>query len=195
MKGFFIGLIVLALLGWFFLPSGSAAPVGKLNVWAEPRQTETSARPFQFKGYTLTPVADFDVSARVLSKSIYRLGREADLAPVDLALGWQKMSDPAVLRKIDISQSNRFYHWYASDFSTPRHDIETMSANMHLIPANDTIDSQLRGVDKNSHIRLIGHLVDIRTTDGWHWNSSRTRGDTGQGACEVIYVTQVLRGS
>jgi hypothetical protein len=74
-----------------------------------------------------------------LSSERYSLGREADLSPVDLALGWGKMSDEAVLSKINITQSNRFYYWHVDAFPIPRREIEINSANMHMIPADDRI--------------------------------------------------------
>ena len=57
--------------------------------------------------------------------------------PEDLALGWGRMSDSDVLAKIDITQSGRFYYWHVDDFPIPRREIETSSANMHMIPSDD----------------------------------------------------------
>lgn len=39
-------------------------------------------------GFELTPLASFNIRARVLSTENYYFGREADLSPIDLALGW-----------------------------------------------------------------------------------------------------------
>ena len=78
----------------------------------QPRQNATSQANLTLNDYVLTPLQSFEIEARVLSAEHYSFGREADLAPVDLALGWGAMSDEAVLSKIDISQSNRFYHWH-----------------------------------------------------------------------------------
>jgi hypothetical protein len=39
----------------------------------------------------------------VLSVERYRTGREAEISPVDFALGWGSMSDDAVTSKLDIS--------------------------------------------------------------------------------------------
>ena len=59
---------------------------------------------------TLQPLAGFSVEARVLSRENYRLGREAELSPTDLALGWQRMREDPVLAQLKISQSSRWYH-------------------------------------------------------------------------------------
>jgi hypothetical protein len=55
-----------------------------------PRQSPVppSLAPFRLKAATLTPLAGFSIDARVLSRRDYRSDREAELSPVDLALGW-----------------------------------------------------------------------------------------------------------
>jgi len=34
----------------------------------------------------------------------------------------------------------------------------------------------------------VGYLISIRGEDGWHWRSSLSRTDSGDGACEVVWV-------
>jgi hypothetical protein len=128
----------------------------------------------------------------VLSTEHYRHGREAELAPVDLALGWGPMAEDAVLEALDISQSGRFFFWRAEAFPIPRRDIETHSANMHMIPANPEIDRRLREVRAGDVIRLRGYLVRVEAADGWQWRSSLTRADTGAGACELVLLEALL---
>jgi hypothetical protein len=41
---------------------------------------------------------------------------------------------------------------------------------------------------------LEGYLVNITGANGWHWNSSMSRDDTGGGSCEVLYLTRVKKG-
>jgi hypothetical protein len=146
---------------------------------------------FRHKKYVITALADFEVQARVLSKKRYRSGREAELAPVDLALGWGPMSDEAVLEKIKIRQSNRFYYWSVARFPIPRGKIENNSANMHLIPSTPEIRDVLLGCRRGQVVHFNGYLVRINATDGWRWKSSMTRKDTGDGACEVVWVEDI----
>ena len=137
---------------------------------------------------TLVTRAHFDITARVLSRKDYSRGEDADLVPMDFALGWGRMSDSAVLANIDISQSGRFYYWHAKTLPIPRREIETSSANMHLIPADPGVRRQLERVRTGQVVHLEGFLVDATRPGGWHWNTSMTRNDTGAGACELIYV-------
>ncbi|TPG11327.1 hypothetical protein EAH75_10385 [Rhodanobacter glycinis] len=140
---------------------------------------------------TLTTRAHFDITARVLSRKDYSWSADADLVPEDLALGWGRMSDTDILAKIDITQSGRFYYWHVNEFPIPRREIETSSANMHMIPADAGVKRELEQVRQGQVVHIEGFLVDASRRDGWHWNTSMTRDDTGAGACELIYVESI----
>ena len=101
------------------------------------------------------------------------------------------MSDESVLAAISISQSGRWYRWSTKNFPIARQAIETNSANMHMIPANDAIKQALNAVREGQIIQLVGQLVNVDASDGWRWRTSTTRNDTGNGACEIVYVEQV----
>lgn len=158
----------------------------------QPTQNSISHASFKLNGYSITPLKSFEMEARVLSARRYSIGREADLSPIDLTLGWGPMSDEAVLSKVDISQSNRFYYWHVDEFPIPRREIEMNSANMHMIPADGRIEKMLKSVRPGEVVRFSGYLVQVNASDGWHWKSSLTREDTGNGACEVVYVKELV---
>jgi hypothetical protein len=144
--------------------------------------------PFFYKDHVIYPLASFDLTARILAKKDYTLGREAQFSPVDVALGWGPMSDAAVLQSITITQSNRWYFWRTPSPPIPKRQIETHSANMHLVPATPTLAAQIKALRPGQVIRLTGSLIRIEGRDGWGWQSSLTREDTGNGACELIWV-------
>lgn len=150
----------------------------------------SGASAFEFNGYRLTPLADYDIEARLLARETYRMGREADLSPIDFGVGWGRMSDESVLKQIDISQSNRFMHWRVKEFPIPQREIETSAANMHLIPADSVVARQIEKMRVGQIVRLRGRLVRADAQDGWHWVSSLSRDDTGAGACELFWVEQ-----
>jgi len=132
--------------------------------------------------------AYFEITARVLSREDYSWDAEAKLVPTDLALGWGRMSDSAVLAKIDVSQSGRFYYWRTDSWPIPRDEIEQSSANMHMIPADAGVRGALKRVRKGQLVHIEGFLVDASGPGGWRWKTSLTRNDTGAGACELVYV-------
>ncbi|MFV2089939.1 MAG: hypothetical protein ACC642_04725 [Pseudomonadales bacterium] len=146
---------------------------------------------FQYPGYQFSAAEAFTLEGRVLSRKDYGTGREADLSPTDLAMGWGRMADEDVVQAIDVSQSNRWYRWWAQQLPIPRSEIQTHSANVHIVPANLAVEVDLSRVDQDDRIRLSGQLVDVRGSDGWRWNSSRTRSDTGAGSCELLLLERI----
>ncbi|HXE65594.1 MAG TPA: hypothetical protein VN630_01020 [Rhodanobacteraceae bacterium] len=181
---------LLLLAGWLWWHGRPIARPDGVLAPNDPVQTGFDApQPaIPFKHATLHPLAHFSLAARVLSRDDYRFDAESDLSPTDLAFGWGRMSDSAVLRSIDISQSGRFYYWQTKAFPIPRREIETHSANMHMIPADASVAYQLKRVRVGDVVSLEGMLVEADKANGWRWRSSLTREDTGDGACELVYV-------
>ena len=202
--------ILICLAGWWFSDTrhGPKAPASagdltlacplppRVAAGEPPLQTDVpdNVAPFALDAATLTPLAGFSVEARVLSREDYRSGRESDLSPTDLALGWARMTEDAVIDALDISQSSRWYRYRWSDQPPlPPNEIARSSANMHMIPGNDAVAQALAGVRKGERVRIDGWLVEANARDGWRWRSSTSRNDTGGGACEVVYVCGVTR--
>jgi hypothetical protein len=153
-------------------------------------QTEQSAMPFRVDNATLTPLAAFSVSARVLSREDYNFGRESKFSPTDLALGWGPMAAPGLADLLQISQGGRWYRyrWEGDGPPLPPAQIAHYSANMHMVPANVAAKSALARVRAGDTVRLDGWLVRIESDDGWSWSSSMSRDDVGAGACEIVLV-------
>ncbi len=183
--------VVLAWRDW--LQREIAHPPGVLVPEYPRQQADPSARPLELEGYRLTPRAGLDIRARVLSREDYRWGEEANLSPVDLALGWGVMSDQSVLDRIEISQGGR---WYFTRFELPAplpdRDIIRHSGNMHMIPADAYVRRQLKRVRRGDVVHAKGLLVDIDHPSGFHWRTSLSREDTGGGSCEIFYLEQLL---
>ncbi len=181
----------LVLIGLFFVLAACGEvkqPPGEIAPFEPMQESLSDVEPFNSGQYTIQPLARFGIQARVLSKRRYSRGHEGKLSPVDLALGWGPMSDSTVLEEIKIRQANRWYYWRVKEFPIPRREIEINSANMHMLPAGPAVNKQLRKTRKGNVIELTGHLVRVQGPDGWHWQSSMTREDTGNHACEVIWV-------
>ncbi|HET8897624.1 MAG TPA: hypothetical protein VFN09_02405, partial [Rhodanobacteraceae bacterium] len=154
-------LAVVAFVWWLLTPSQRAvAPVAASagrSVVADasrcplPPIVEAGEAPLQsaiqpgialpdVDGARLTSLAGFSVRARVLSRERYHFGREADYSPLDLALGWGRMQDAAVLSKLRISQGGRWYHLrWSSEPPLPAGEMLESSSNMHMVPADDAI--------------------------------------------------------
>lgn len=158
-----------------------------------PRQEAAASRTIPHGDYALETRARFDLQARVLSRRDYRFDRGAELVPLDLALGWGPMSDSAVLDRMDVRQSGRWY-FLSWDPPAPLPEQVAMghSGNMHLIPANAGIENDLDDVREGDLVRLSGYLVDASGPAGFTWSTSLSRDDTGGGSCELFYVEQLV---
>jgi hypothetical protein len=188
-------LALPAVLGWGALHGWQQRPLhpptGVLAAAAPEQVDLAEGALLQRADVSLRTRAHIALTARVLAREDYRWDAGASLAPMDLALGWGRMSDSAVLAGIEISQSSRFYYWHVDSFPIPRREIETSSANMHLIPANPDVRRAMDRVRRGELVHIEGFLVDASRPDGWRWRSSLTRDDTGDGACELVYVEEL----
>lgn len=187
-------LLALGLLGFAHWWSGSrpVAHVPGVLVPDAPSQTALAdARPFRHEDYLIQPLARYTLQARVLSRSDYRFDAGASLSPTDLALGWQRMSDSAVLERMQIDQGARWYTWRADAPPLPADEITRSSANTHLIAGNAAVAAALGRVRAGSVVRLEGMLVEAARDDGWRWRSSLSREDSGGGACELLWVERL----
>jgi hypothetical protein len=183
-------VVILAVAFWLlwqrFWPEPS--PPGKF-LESQPGQEFTLALPIKREGFTLYPVASFEVDARVYGRRSYSDDSyEAKLSPVDLALGWGPLADELIADQIIVTQSERFYHWRSERPPIPPERISQSSANMHIIPADQEVMRFLDTVMPGQKVSLRGKLVNISGPENWRWVSSQTRNDTGEGACEVFYV-------
>lgn len=165
-------------------------PAGQLAV-EQPDQQATERQAFQHGPYQIQPLASYRIKARVLGSESYRFDAGADLAPLDLALGWGPMSDSLVLDQVEIRQSGRFFYGQAEQFPIPRRELERHSANVHLVPANEKLAKRLKSVRVGQIISLTGLLIEARRDSGWTWRSSLTRDDVGDGACELFWVEDI----
>lgn len=189
-------LLLLSLLGaahWYrhrpiVQPSG-------LLVAGEPLQTKpASSAIIEHGDYALTPLADYAIEARVLSRHDYSFDGGSALAPTDLAVGWGRMSDSDVIAQLELSQSARYfsYRWRNAP-PIPVDEIVRSASNMHMIPRDAQAARELADVRVGELVAMRGQLVDARRPDGFRWTSSLRRDDSGNGACELMLVDSIER--
>ncbi len=185
-------VIVLCIAVYILYPDTIIRqPDGILCPEVPAQKSADNVPPIMMDEFTITPLATFSLHGRVLSRKDYSWGEEANISPVDLALGWKEMSDQKIVDQLDIEQGSRWYRWKPKEaFPVPRRTIEQCSANMHMIPADELVESALDEANEGNIIYLKGYLVKVTKQDGWHWISSLSRDDVGNGACEVIYVQE-----
>lgn len=175
-------------------PLSKGAPL--LSIAEPPRQGDIGDAPRRLPVENLdvrvVPRATFELKARVLASREYRLGQEARLSPLDLALGWGPMAEEDVVEALEISQRNRWYYWRSDTRPPiPSREISLNSSNVHMLAGDAVTMASLKRLEAGDSVTLRGHLVDIEG-ENWMWRTSTRRTDTGQGACEIMLVDSLM---
>lgn len=180
----------LIAAAWWFGPWRSIAHPPGVLVAPEPRQELIAGHSLpDLAGWKLRAVATYELRGRVLGTKRYHSGADADLVPVDVAVGWGPMSDSKILDALDLCMGNRFF-FYEWENQPPISEAQIIrnAANNHIISANDQVRSAIAGLRAGHLVFLRGYLVDATRPGQGNWSSSRRRDDTGNGACELFYV-------
>jgi len=170
---------------------------------SEPEQAVITAEPtieLELKGYQvrLTPRAAYKVTGYAAETSRKLLDKWDFVMPLDVALVWGPVADPAVLSHMKFHLSDRYVsYWY--DASTPSAVIGRLPAhvaNNHLVPATEEVARDLGRVRIGDLVTLQGKLVDVEIRDASgavaaRMRTSLTRDDVGSGACEIVWVESV----
>jgi hypothetical protein len=145
--------------------------------------------------YRITALDEYAVTAMVMSRKRYWLDRQSDLSPVDFLLGWGQVTVEPNLSGISYRQDGRWGNTrfrYDAINLKPR-EINLATANTHMIPeyGNREVKRRIMRARRGDVLTMRGYLVRVDSTDGWYWESSRTRRDWGNHACELFYVTEI----
>jgi hypothetical protein len=147
----------------------------------------------------LTPVAEYRIAALVVGKESYSYGWNAEVSPIDLALAWGKLAEPESRRYVFYSQSNRWTSFKMKEGSPFKPAYVTSHAcNHHIIPSTRNLWYAIKTIKEKQRVVLEGFLVNVAGTyEGkavW-WKTSLSRTDSGDGACEILYVTKARIGN
>jgi hypothetical protein len=161
---------------------------------SEPTQVNLASNepPFDFGDFHLKPLARFDLDARLLHSRVYRFDPGARLVPIDLAVGWGPMSDQQVLDRLHITQSMRFFWYeYQNPPPIPKEQIINHATNIHIIPSTPELAAACKSLRCGALVHLSGELVEATGPHIATWRSSLSRTDTGNGACELLYLEEM----
>ena len=196
-------LLALSLWGgwnWFFHERRVSHPPG-IAVAAGPSITvgETRAPWADDKGFRYASLGRFEGRAMVLARRNYDFGEFAALAPTDLALGWNELSDPRVVDQLKFPQYNSFYSRFVvpelrsgSELSTHSwRELEAMFVSLthvHTIPGDPAIRKTLAGIRPGQVIRFKATLVQAIGPSGGRYSSSLALGDHD---CEIAWIDEL----
>jgi len=163
----------------------------------EPRQSRTSRQSFDAAwdgiDYRVEPQYDYDLVGMVVSFRHHdnnsRMHRLADdhLNMLDVCVVWGNNAGGAQLDKINFW--NGIFTCNVKTRSQAAWDSFDMNqlSNNHLISDDEYIRDRVRDLRVGDQIRVRGVLASYESPGGIR-GTSTTRTDTGDGACETIYV-------
>lgn len=191
----FVAVGIAVLVAYFILHNPYAGPA---ELPAPVQKDHAAPEVILYEGRQGTVhirlLADYKVTAAVKGKQPYTSDTASQVSPMDLVLAWGIMNQPDVEAHISYSQSGRWYQIrYDPDIPVTASYITENTANVHLIPANEQIASRIADIRVNDWVTLEGQLVQVVFQEGT-WTSSLTRSDSGDGACEILYVTRIRSG-
>ncbi len=197
-------ILLVCLLGvlWFVIDryriEGGMGEIRRppgVAVRSEPRQIVLAdAKAWTVGARTVVPLARFSLEARVLGKENYSLDAMADISPIDLALGWGPMSDQQIIDRLSIVQGSRRYMISCAGGDCPSAPVGALlacSSNMHMLPSTPQVEEELDSLRPGDIVDIKGYLVGVQENGRWVWVSSLSRTDTGDGACEIVWVEEV----
>jgi hypothetical protein len=164
-----------------------------------PVQTPLEDTSFQFNyrnhDYEVKTFAEYELWGVIVSHNnisgvgdIYHNSDSLDTKDICVLWGGNVAQDD-YLRVSFSSGAWTCYYQYPEGVSFNTSEI----SNNHLITDSPKIRKQIEGLRIGDQVRMRGRLVgyrDIQWTNFWR-NSSLVRTDTGNGACEVVFVEEI----
>ena len=204
-------IVIIILLVIILISSMSNQKLKKKNtIYAEnknffeaPIQKEASGEKEKIiiggKEITIEKLYSYEVSGRVVQTYEYKdyyYGDETynTIAKKDVGIVWGNLVQDDILKNIKFSMNGaRFLKYtyrrgaWEKKLGSP---IKKLCSNNHLISNDETITSLIKQIKKNDYIKISGYLINAYW-DNSYLTTSISRDDEGNGACEVVYVTDI----
>ncbi len=169
------------------------------NVRRNPIQQSITEKPFSFEyhdeKYVIQPIATYDISGLVVTHNdissifdAYHTKHSVDFR--DICLVWGANVGSGIYLRHKFWSMPWSCHYQALDNTAESTLVENQISNNHLIAADDSVRNTIINFKIGDQIRLTGKLINYWRADFPEYSrqSSTTREDTGNGACEVVWV-------
>ena len=196
-RTFFISLVILAI-GIF---AGDTLPSpDKLDPRLEndPAQEKTDKNPFDVTvnkiSYRINPLYDYELYGLVVSKheadsfadQAHKLWND-HLNTADLCVVWGKNAFSGIYERLKFSSGQWTCYVQSSTMEDWRKFSNEHLSNNHILSDRRDINKKLRKVRVGDQIHFTGYLAEYSHGDFFR-GTSTVRTDTGNGACETVYV-------
>jgi hypothetical protein len=180
-------------------PKISETTTEQINVLQEPLQTDPDELKIPIiidnQNYMIVPLANYEISGKIVAKNTLFDGAEKKLGPIDLGLIWGKLAEGDYHKYMHFHSSQRWLDWrYNKNAPYSTEYMQLHISHNHIIPASKNIFNALDRTLKDKNVKLKGYLVGVSVNGRGIWSSSLSREDTGNHSCEVFYVYSVQIG-
>lgn len=194
------GLLALAG-GWFFvsdLPPGAAILP---ELAQDPVQEQVSMPPFTAdiggRGYQVKPLYEYELWGLVVSMHQSEGWRDYahrdwgdSLNVADLCVVWgEHNARSGLYQKLSFSSGQFTCYVESSDSATWEKFVGEELSNNHILVTDKAIRARVKNARIGDQIHFRGYLVNYQLPGGWR-NTSTVRTDSGNGACEVVWVEE-----
>ncbi len=174
-----------------------------INLLAEPLQQETERLPFTSQvgdqQYSITPKYDYELQGVIVSfnnsdsiTDIWHHKRWQDfLNERDLCVIWGDNVRSGVYNNMKFEHDSWTCWAYWPDSATGQLFKGNALSNNHLLIDNAALRKVLMKSEIGDHVRFKGVLAEYANkANGFQRGTSITRNDSGNGACETVYLTE-----
>ena len=197
------GVVALAAGIWFGKRLPEVAQLAH-GVLSDPVQLDRPSPVFASRAggvdYRIAPVADYDIAGVVVSRhdsdAWYDWIHDAfndHLNVVDLCLVWGANAADGAYRKMRFSSGQFVCYVETNDPDALQPAYLRALSNNHLLTSDPALARRLRALRVGDQVRLRGQLAAYSHTvgGGFQRGTSTVREDTGNGACETVYVHEL----
>lgn len=197
---FALSLLVVIVSAFYkdTMPGPSYYESQSLNPPAQSR-TYRSAFTTEVNGeiYQIEPKYSYELEGVVVSyhdadviSDIYHHDMWKDYLNLrDICVIWGDNVRSAVYQKMQFENTTWTCWAYWPDRETGKQFSMQQLSNNHILSHDEAISSRLLSAEVGDYVRMKGLLVDYRNpASGFNRKTSTVRNDTGNGACETIYL-------
>jgi len=165
----------------------------------EPIQQQTENQKFSVNfnevSYLVEPLFEYELYGMLVSYNHHEGGSLHEkwndhLNVSDFCVVWGGNAKPEWLNKIDFWNGQFTCNFETRDNEVWQNFNIYKISNNHLLSDDPSIRKQLEDISIGDQVRIKGYLATYSNDTGFKRSSSTNRMDTGNGACETLYVTE-----
>jgi hypothetical protein len=199
-----IASLLAAAAAWWMKDALPPAERMQEGLFEAPLQKRVQGKPIDASvngvDYRIQPRYSYDLRGLVVSlhdsDSWWDYAHKAwsdHINVVDLCVVWGANARSGAYRGISFSNNQWECHWSTTSSEAWSAFRQDEVANNHMVTGDPAVAKALRAVRIGDQIRVRGYLVDYTTWQGGRQLggarvSSEVRTDSGNGACEVLYI-------